>query len=197
MNSPVVAIHTGPTWPVKEWGALGWNSLVSSLKKRANATIIQIGSDVDSGRGVMRSLPVSGAVDWVNRFTLEEAAALVSQADLFVGIDSGLLHIAGAVGTPTVGLYGASNPELSLPPTTPSIGVTSDVCCLGCHHRLPIGHWRTGCPHGITCMRELPPDRVAAACERLLGTTAGTQCSAHGLCVPVEGAHALSARNLS
>ena len=88
---------------------------------------------------------------------------MLSLCDGFVGIDSGLLHMAGAVGTPAVGLFGPVDPALRLPPTTPAVAVTappSEVPCLGCHHRMPRLHWKTGCPHDIACMRQLSPDAV-------------------------------------
>jgi hypothetical protein len=65
-------------------------------------------------------------------------------------------------------LFGPINPRLRLPPETPAIAATSNVACLGCHHRLPRLHWRTGCENNIRCMGELSAKNVFTACEHLL-----------------------------
>jgi ADP-heptose:LPS heptosyltransferase len=56
---------------------------------------------------VLQALPT--AIDLVGRFSLPEIAAFLSRAGLFVGNDSGLMHLAAAAGTPTLGLFGPTN----------------------------------------------------------------------------------------
>jgi ADP-heptose:LPS heptosyltransferase len=168
-DGPLIAIHTSPAWKVREWSDEGWSELVSWLVYERRARVIQLGHDVHRKNGPVEVTRIEGAVDCVGRFSLEETAACLQLCDLVVGVDSGLLHMAGAVGTPCVGLFGAINPALRLPTETPSIGVASDVPCLGCHHRLPVAHWEDGCPMEIACMKSLPVARVAEACDKLLG----------------------------
>jgi ADP-heptose:LPS heptosyltransferase len=177
-GSPVVAIHTGPSWPVREWNLEGWNRLVAMLTDECGAVVVQVGADVSTSSGAGRSSRAAGAIDWVGAWSLSELAAVIKSCHLFVGIDSGMLHIAGAVGTPSVGLFGAVDPKFRLHPETPSIGVTSDVPCLGCHHRTPKGHWESGCPNNIVCMQRLTARDVFAACMRLLGADASGQRTA-------------------
>jgi ADP-heptose:LPS heptosyltransferase len=165
----VLGIHVGPSWRVREWTVEGWTQLVVLLRDRFDCVVIQLGSDMHTVRGFVRTPRIAGTEDWVGKLSLEETIAALEQLDLFVGIDSGLLHAAGAVGTPTVGLFGAIDPKLRLPPETPSIGVVSDVPCLGCHHRLPRLHWRDGCPNNIQCMAGLTAENVLDACVKLLG----------------------------
>jgi ADP-heptose:LPS heptosyltransferase len=87
---------------------------------------------------------------------------------LIISIDSGPIHVAGAVGTPVVGLFGAVNPLYRLPPASAAVGLVTDVPCLFCHHRTPIEHWRTGCPHDIRCMKLLEPEAVFNAVVEML-----------------------------
>ena len=164
----VLGIHIGPSWLVREWSAEGWEKLVALLRDRFDCTVIQFGSDMHTVKGLVPTPRIPGTEDWVGKLSLEETIAALQHLDLLVGIDSGLLHAAGAVGTPTVGLFGAVDPKLRLPPETPSIGVVADVPCLGCHHRLPRLHWRDGCPNHIQCMSELTPENVLNACARIL-----------------------------
>jgi ADP-heptose:LPS heptosyltransferase len=168
----LIGIHVGPSWAVREWTPEGWEALVCLLQKRSDCTVIQLGSDSDTAKGVIRAPRISGALDWVGKESLARTVATIKELDLFIGIDSGLLHAAGAVGTPTIGLFGPINPAFRLPPETPSTAVTSCVPCLGCHHRLPRLHWQEGCPHTIRCMSELSAQRVFEACEKLLGSDA-------------------------
>ncbi|MBS0630854.1 MAG: glycosyltransferase family 9 protein [Verrucomicrobia bacterium] len=158
---PIVAIHVGPSWPVREWNVEGWTCLVQRLQKETGCVVLQLGSDAHTQHGFVRAPRIAGTVDCVDRFSLDESVGVLSEIDLLVGIDSGLLHIAGAVGTPVVGLFGAVSPELRLPLESPAWGVTSDVPCLGCHHRLPRLHWRENCPHDIACMKSLEAATVA------------------------------------
>ena len=167
-DGPLIAIHTTANWKVREWPEAGWRELVSWLVNERRARVIQLGGEVYWNGGAMKVTRIEGAADCVGRLSLEETAACIQACDLFIGIDSGPLHIAGAVGTPCVGLFGPVDPTLRLPPETPSIGVVGDVPCLGCNHRTPIVHWQDDCPMHIMCMKVLPVVQVADACDRLL-----------------------------
>jgi len=164
----IFGIHVGPSWLVREWTVEGWTKLAVLLRNNYDCVVLQIGSDTDTAKGYVKAPRIPGTEDWVGALNLEESVAALEQLDLFIGIDSGLLHAAGAVGTPTVGLFGPINPKFRLPPETPSIAVTSNVPCLGCHHRLPRLHWREGCNNKIQCMSALSADEVLDACGRLL-----------------------------
>lgn len=165
---PLIAIHIGPSWPVREWGKGCWAELADRLRARFGAVVVQLGVDANTGTGPCVAPRITGTADWVGKWSLAESVAAIAQMDLLIGIDSGLLHISGAVGTPCIGLFGAVDGRLRLPPKTPSRAVTGNVPCLGCHHTVPPGHWRTGCPHDIACMKAIAPGEVLAAVEHLL-----------------------------
>ena len=167
-HRPLVAIHTSTYWKVKGWGEDRWRELVKWLVNERQARVIQLGTDFEVNGSMTRVTRIEGALDYVGRFSMEETAACIQACDLLIGIDSALLHVAGAVGTPCVGLFGPLDPALRLPPETPSIGVVGDVPCLGCHHRHPIAHWRDDCPMHIACMKAIGVAQVAAACDKLL-----------------------------
>ena len=102
---------------------------------------------------------------------------MLSLCDGFIGIDSGLLHIAGAVGTPAVGLFGPVKPAMRLAPSAPVRAVHAPLAmvpCLGCHHLEPPIHWRTDCPFDVLCMRALSPDAAFEAARDLIGLRALT-----------------------
>lgn len=95
---------------------------------------------------------------------LREVIALLAEARLFVGSDSGILHLATAVDTPAVGLFGPTAPELGFSPLGRSRAVGVELPCRPCHIHGPqrcwLGHAR--------CWREMRAADVRAAIEALL-----------------------------
>lgn len=167
-DGPMAVIHPGPSWPVREWPAESWNALVQKLKPLGFASIVQLGTTHHLALGDVELPALPGVLSLVNQLPLEETVALISLGQLFVGIDSGLLHIAVAVKTPAVGLWGPTSAQLRFSPANTRSFVTSPVECQGCHHRVPRLHWMTGCPHDIKCMKAISVEQVTQACERLL-----------------------------
>jgi ADP-heptose:LPS heptosyltransferase len=170
-DAPLVVIHTGPTWKTREWLPGHWIDLVERLQTEFKARVVQIGDDSYQSGKKVPSPRVSGAVDWIGKLSLDQVLALLKVADLFVGIDSGMLHLAGGVRTSCVGIFGPVDPDCRLPVCSPAIGVTAQVPCIGCHHNADRpGHWRMGCPHDIRCMSNLGATDVFQACAELLRT---------------------------
>lgn len=169
-QQPVVVLHPGPSWPVREWASQRWCELAEIISARTPAIMIKIGIDLDSMGRVRPSTPIPNAVDWTNQLEVIEIAALLEHASVLVGIDSGPLHIAGVLGVPAVGLFGPVSAKLRLHPHARGTAVAGKVDCLGCHHR-PTGHlhWKTGCPNDIACMREITAKDVFAAVADHLG----------------------------
>jgi ADP-heptose:LPS heptosyltransferase len=165
----VVVIHIGPTWKVREWPQRNWLLLASRLQTHCNVRVIQVGEKLTSSGDLKESEVVDCAENWLGSLTLDQTMALLSLADLFVGIDSGVLHMAGSVGTPCIGIFGPTDPACRLSRTGLSIGITAGVSCLGCHHD-PKGprHWRSGCENNIKCMAELSVDAVFNASVEML-----------------------------
>lgn len=163
----LIAINCGRTWAVREWSVDRWQQLVDLLHQTYDATVILFGI----GGPTNEYTQLRGVQSFANhRVPAREVAALIAACDLVVSIDSGPVHLAGAVGTPVVGLYGAVNPKFRLPPTSPARAVVAEVPCLYCNHRTPRGHWEAGCPQDIRCMKELGVAAVFQAVTAFLGT---------------------------
>lgn len=167
-NSPLIIIQTGPTWPIREWPQTAWAGLIMELNRIREATIIQIGTDNHLAMGTAEVPKLPGVVSLVNQLSLEESCALIARSHLFIGIDSGLLHIAAALQVPCVGIFGPTSPQLRLPAKDAQNCVVSRIQCQGCHHRIPRIHWETGCPYDAACMKSIPVAEVLDACLRLL-----------------------------
>jgi ADP-heptose:LPS heptosyltransferase len=164
----LVIIQTGPTWPIREWPQIAWANLIRELKENREVTVIQIGTDTHLGMGTAEVPDLPGAVSLVNQLSLEESCAIIAASRLFIGIDSGLLHIAAALQVPCVGIFGPTSPQLRLPDRDAKNCVVSHLQCQGCHHRVPRIHWETGCPYDAACMTGIPAAEVLENCLRLL-----------------------------
>jgi ADP-heptose:LPS heptosyltransferase len=106
-----LALGPGANWPPKIWPATAFAALVNRVKEHFDGVIL-VGSPGDQERGQLvaanLSLPylnLCGTTD------LLQAAAVLQQAATFVGNDSGLGHLASAVGTPTFTVFGPGQPE--------------------------------------------------------------------------------------
>jgi ADP-heptose:LPS heptosyltransferase len=163
----IIGINPGPSWPVRMWDASKWQRLINKIHSEYDAVIIQFGTNKGDGSSEYDSL--TGVKSLANRLTSQEIVALIAICDLIIAIDSGPVHVAGTVGTPVVGLFGPVNPRYRLPTDSPAVGLFGEVPCLFCHHKTPLGHWHTGCPNNISCMKKLDEQTVFEAVKSMLG----------------------------
>lgn len=157
-----VALHAGSsTWPAKEWRAEKWNALIEQLCNGGWSVALV-------GNGVLDGLAMAGIRrDYrVKTKTMNELAAVLSHCEFFIGIDSAPLHVAQAVGIPSIGLFGITSSRYIL--TAPNaIGLDAD----------PLLYPRAGERHRVMgqtvvhesgeCINSITIDRVMAAVEQL------------------------------
>jgi ADP-heptose:LPS heptosyltransferase len=166
---PFIGIHLGPTMPVREYPIDSWRELAARLHLELGATIFRFGSKVHhSFDGFDENDRVNVQFDFADRLDLVESTQLLSTMNLFIGIDSGLLHIANAAGVPVIGLFGPTDPALVLS-QTPGVGLFSkEMPCIFCQHRQLNLHWNTGCPFDIQCMKLISVDSILAEAKSIL-----------------------------
>lgn len=158
--APFVAMMPGAEFgPAKRWPSAHYATLALRLMERGNAVAL-LGSAGDAAAGAAIAALAPGVVDLCGRTTLADAVDLLSAARLAVSNDSGLLHVAAAVGTPIVGLYGSTSPDDTPPLTTHRVLLTRRLSCSPCHARAcPLGHH--------ACLEGLPATDVLAALDGL------------------------------
>jgi heptosyltransferase-2/heptosyltransferase-3 len=139
-DDPLVCIHPGAGAPVKLWRKEGWARVADALVEGYRAKVILTGSAseeplVQAIAERMASQPLVAA----GQTTLGQLAALMARCRLALGVDSGPLHLAVAVGTPTVHLYGPVDSRTFGPWGDPArhIVLTSDMDCIPCNRLDP------------------------------------------------------------
>ena len=116
-GSPILALGPCANWPGKQWAADRFSELAVRLTDGqgplAGARIAIFGGPEDRAQAakVVTALPPDRTLDLVGRGDLLTVAACFEKACLYIGNDSGLMHMAAAVGTPTLGLFGPSRDE--------------------------------------------------------------------------------------
>ncbi|HZR67757.1 MAG TPA: lipopolysaccharide heptosyltransferase II [Burkholderiales bacterium] len=153
---PVVALCPGAEFgPSKRWPAGHFAALARRLAAMGR-TVWIFGSPNDRPIGEeIAKLAEGAAVNLCGRTDLAAAIDLLSIAEIVVTNDSGLMHLAAAVGRPIVALYGSSSPEHTPPLTERARLVRTGIDCSPCFQRdCPLGHHK--------CMVELTPERVLA-----------------------------------
>jgi heptosyltransferase-1 len=105
-----VALHA-TSRPEKLWPEERWRSLVAKLGRAGYATVLPWGSPAEEARSrrVAEGCPDAIVPGWLS---LPEAATLLARAEIAIGVDTGFTHLAAALGTPTVGLFFATDPAL-------------------------------------------------------------------------------------
>ena len=139
-DGPVVALHPGADhFPAKRWPVDRFALLADRLAERYGARVVLVGGpgDVPLAAAIRERVQRAPLLDLTGRLALLETAAVLERVDLMVGNDSGPLHMAVAVGTPVVALFGPSEPRHFAP--------------LDPRHRVLVGP----CLRGRRCVRWL------------------------------------------
>lgn len=164
---PLVAFALGAGKETKRWPAEHFANLGHSLRKDTGARFLLLGDGRDrAAADLVASELGDAALDFVGKTTLRQTASLLAVCDLVVSNDSGLMHMAEALGRKLVAIFGATTPQLGFAPTSANSIVleAKDVPCRPCSHigrdRCPRGHFR--------CMWEVKPEAVKKAVEGLL-----------------------------
>ncbi|MBI3370414.1 MAG: putative lipopolysaccharide heptosyltransferase III [Betaproteobacteria bacterium] len=160
-----VHLHPASRWSFKCWTAQANAELIDRLAARGLRVLVSAAPDAEELALVAEIVERARAtvVNLAGKLSVRELAALIGQAKLFVGVDSMPMHLAAALGTPVVALFGPSGEFEWGPWRVAHAVVASDA-----HPCRPCG--RDGCGGGKVseCLTTLPVERVFAAAERLL-----------------------------
>jgi heptosyltransferase-3 len=158
----VVALNAGGGWYTKRWRTPSFAELGRRLAATYGAKILILWGpgERDDAEALVRE--IGGSSVLIPPASLKQLAAVAKRCSVVVTNDSGPMHIAAAMGTPVVAIFGPTNPRLQ-GPVGPGHRVVANEAldCLGCN--------LTKCPIGNICMTELSVDAVESAVARVLG----------------------------
>jgi ADP-heptose:LPS heptosyltransferase len=170
---PLVACLPAASWPAKTWPAERFVETMDALAAEAEVIWLWGPGERDLAeacRARMRAPSrLAPATDW------QGLGALLARSALLVGNDSGPKHVAVALGTPTVTVFGPTHPATWHPPAGPHVALRAEgLACLHCNANVcPLG----GEAH-IRCMRDVGAPRVIEAARALLaGRSAEATCA--------------------
>jgi len=172
-SGPLVLVHPGVSGfgAFKRWPEERFGTVARLLHEKCGAAVV-----ITWGRGE-REIARTACLASGNRAALGPAtpslgqlAALVRRASLLIACDTGPLHLAAALGTPVVGIFGPKDPAVYAPFGSRSAVVRSGVECSPCTKRR--------CRH-MRCMMEIQPEDVFAAAARLLAEETRALTPAH------------------
>jgi heptosyltransferase-2 len=163
--APFAALAPGSIWGTKRWPR--YADLAARLAEAMPVILVGGSDDRELGEAIVRhareAFPEGTVTNAAGRLTLRQSAALIEQANVLVTNDSAPLHLAQAVGTPTVAIFGPTVPAFGFGPRGPhdaALGLEGLVC------RPCSAHGPRACPlrHHL-CMQSLTVEEVLQAIE--------------------------------
>ena len=163
-NRPIVVIAPGAVGPAKRWTSAGYAALARQLLADGLAVWVVGGP---GEKALAAEIASDTAARDLTGHDLRDAVLAFAAASAAVSNDSGLLHVAAAIGTPCVGIFGPTSPWHWAPlnPLAATVQTQTALSCQPCHRPLcRLGHHR--------CMRDIAPEQVLAATRSALGAVA-------------------------
>ena len=163
-RKPFLVLAPGSAWGTKRWPF--FPELAVKMAERFNIVVVGGNADFETGQAIVAQLDKGCAGNAAGKLGILASAALIGHATMLVTNDSAPQHLASAMGTPTVGIFGPTVPEFGFGPLAPG-SITAGVDGLACRpcdrhgpQQCPLGHWR--------CMREVSSDEVLALATQTL-----------------------------
>ncbi len=172
-SARLIVLHVSAGNPFRRWPAESFAGAAATLATADPTRRIIITSgpsesaaaEAVAGRARQLAAAAAARIVRTGEFDLAELRALVDRAALYIGGDSGPLHIAATTRTPIVALFGPTLPDRSMPWRDPTIGAIAvdggELPCRPCHQRHCV-------PGDFRCLSAISPTMVVAAAERLL-----------------------------
>lgn len=163
-DRPIISLAPASAWATKQWP--GYGALAPLLADRYDIAIVGGLDDVAAANEIKLRVDRERVIDATGKLSLLGSAELIRRSVALVSNDSSPQHLASAMGTPTVTIFGPTVPEFGFGPLAPgsrTVGNTS-LACRPCDRHgprvCPLGHWR--------CMNEITPDEVAAVVQSVI-----------------------------
>jgi lipopolysaccharide heptosyltransferase II len=161
-NQKLVGLNIGASkrWKTKVW-PLPQLARFCELASSKDIRIVLTGNSDDSGRAndLVKSLAKTKIIDACGKLSINQLAALIKKCGVYISADSAPLHVAAAMRTPFVALFGPTDPGRHLPPAKDFVVIRKDLGCGPCY--------KSKCPKP-KCMEAISAEEVLDAVEKLL-----------------------------
>jgi len=154
-----IVMHVSAGNQYREWGVENWKKLIEIIfGKRTDIKVALIGSEKDLL--YEENLKFPNTVSFIGKLNLGEVRELIKRSLLFIGPDSGPMHIASTTKTPIIAIFGPTTPSVFGPWKKDSIIIEGSTDCRPCNQK--------GCDYNFRCIREIKPETVFKEIERIL-----------------------------
>jgi len=164
-RQPYLLFLHGTTWPSKHWPDIYWSRLAALAVRQGLQVKLPWGNAVEQRRAG-EIAAVDGAIEVLPRMGLGELAAIIARASGVVGVDTGLVHLAAALSTPCITLYGSTDPGLTGTVGKSQIHLQAEFPCAPC-----IGKQCTfegDSPVYPACYESIGPEEVWSQLQQML-----------------------------
>jgi len=160
IDKKIVGIIPSGGWASKRCDANKWVEICNAIKQKYDVVFLILwGPGDESDSNYIKSILKDDAV-LIPEVKIGKLSALIKNCDIVIANDSGPMHIAAALGVPTLGIFGPTNPKAHGPysPNSDYV-IKEDLHCIICN--------KLECPYDHECMRQLPVEKVLSKFENL------------------------------
>ena len=157
-SSGYVLINPGAAWPNKRWPPARFGALAAAIRERRGLRSVVLWGPGEEAAASAVVAASGGAAEQAPATSITDILAIAKGASLMVSGDTGPLHIAGAVGTPIVALFGPTRAERNGPWSPADISISRIDHC--------VCHYERRCRRAQPCIDDISVDDVVAAVER-------------------------------
>ena len=158
-----ITLNPFSRWQYKEWGYEKWVQIIDWLREEYGISTVIVGAPGERKKSIDIVSKCKGQIfNLIGRTSLDELAGVLSLSSLHVGVDSAAPHIAAAVGTPTITIYGPSDWRDWAPMGRTHSVVIPDCDCVPCYQK--------GCDNTgrSRCLEELTVDKIKEVIQKFL-----------------------------
>jgi len=158
-----INVSASVRWGTKQWPLRHMAALCTELaRKKMRILLTGTESDAAAAEVLLAAVRQAKPINACGKTSVNQLACLIKRCSVFISADSAPLHIAAAMKTPFVALFGPTDPRRHLAPAKNYAMIRKGLPCSPCYE--------PSCKH-TTCMESITPEEVLAAVERLLKET--------------------------
>lgn len=160
-NKKIIGIIPSGGWPSKRCEASKWVEICNAIKQKFDATFLILWGpgDESDANFINNNLKEDAVI--IPEIKIGKLSSLIKKCNLVIANDSGPMHISAALGVPTLGIFGPTNPKAHGPysPNSDYV-IKEDLHCIICN--------KLECPYNHECMRELAVEEVIKKVQKLI-----------------------------